>query len=164
MIPPPKKGTGYSNQESPSAKICNGTNEAASPFGLAARFARGLRAPRLFMMAIVALYSRTRRASSSRRSFSSFSRSAPRAAGDAGGIALLRTARIACLGCFARANDLASSSVTGPLIEVVALVRALGRALAVAAFLPFAEVICFPHKRLVTAGLQSVRRAVCSQR
>src|SRR5215475_1822635 len=131
MMPPPKNGYGYSNQESPSAKICSGVN--ASPFGsaldvtdLAALFDRGRRAPRLFMMAIVALYSRIRLATSSRLSLLSFLRSAPTEAGDAGGAALLRIARAASFGCLAKARALASSSVTGPVAAIV-LVRALAR-------------------------------------
>jgi hypothetical protein len=91
------------------------------------------------MMAIVALYSRIRFASSSRRSFSSLSRSAPTEAGDAAGTASLRIARTASFGCFARAKALASASVTGPVSAAIALMRALARAVFLA-FLRFAGV------------------------
>ena len=104
------------------------------------------------MISIVALYSRARCARSSRCFFLSFSRSAPTAAGEAGGAAVLRTARAANFGCFACASALASSRVTGPApgaIFVVAFVaRTLARALAGDAFLTFlrftVRAICFP--------------------
>jgi hypothetical protein len=84
------------------------------PLGLSALFDRDRRAPRFFMISIVALYSLIRRANSSRRSCSRRSRSAPTGAGDAGGAAPLRAARASSFGSFACAKALASASETGP--------------------------------------------------
>src|SRR5262249_20086365 len=130
MMLPPKNGYGYSNQEAPSAKICSGVNASASGSALdvadlAVPFGRGRRAPRLFMMAIVALYSRIRLANSSRLSRLSFLRSAPTEAGDAGGAVLLRIAPAASFGWFSQARALASSSVTGPVAAAIVLLRPL---------------------------------------
>ena len=144
MMPPPKKKepdsrtTNPPRRRSAAARTIRLSGPALPRLGLAAPFGRGRRAPRLFMIAIVALYSRTRRASSSRRSFSSFSRSAPTAAGDAGGAAPLRMARTASFGCFACASALASSRVTGPAIRSSRLLgTCFGSCLGASYFLAF---------------------------
>ena len=114
-----------------------------------ALFDRGRRAPRFFMISIVALYSRIRRVNSSRRSCSRRSRSAPTGAGEAGGAAPLRAARIASLGCFACARALASASVTGPTSAAVFLVSFFRRFLIPA----FARATRFVFLRLPEAAM-----------
>ena len=84
------------------------------PLGLGAPFARGRRAPRSFIISIVALYSRMRRASSSRRAFSSSRVRHRRPPGTPVAVRLAQ-ARAASFGCFACAKALASASVTGPV-------------------------------------------------
>src|SRR5262249_11510188 len=147
-----------------------------SPSAALDALARERRAPRRFMISIVALYSSTRRARSARCSFFNFSRSAPTAAGDAGGAAVLRAARTASFGRFACASALASSRVTGPALGAAVLIAFLARALAGDALLVFLRftprAMCSPSLRLgtirqsclSTAMFQSARRAAYNRR
>src|SRR5690349_2895452 len=94
--------------------MCKGWKAAAFDNAeppLAADLRLGRRAPRAFMISIVALYSRSRRAISACRLASKRLRSLPTSTSDVSGAAALRTASF---GDFARAIARASSSVTGP--------------------------------------------------